>query len=261
MYNDPEESPEERAFDPATRAREKSDEFRMHAELAAVYEGPRKFDAQLIPSLSANTARDIQRAIAKLDKSKSPESPILPDGSVEEARRILNLPRTLELSTNDYHIHRRPGEVMMVRWLEGEEIDLFYKRMQAHFDVAMDGCKEDEQQDHAWQKDAKALAYLAALDAVNIKMADTYLREFIRTHRIFVLSTQTADEMNIAYLTDHIMGVSAEELVGERSAPGDEPSEQDLAWFFKMFALRGMLEETEKMCFFTYLQKSDDGFE
>ena len=47
MFDEPEERPDETARDPAARAREKSDEFRMHAELAAVFEGPRKFDAAL----------------------------------------------------------------------------------------------------------------------------------------------------------------------------------------------------------------------
>ncbi|MDB5303952.1 MAG: hypothetical protein JWM97_1501, partial [Phycisphaerales bacterium] len=40
----------------------------------------------------------------------------------------------------------------------------------------------------------------------------------------------------------------------------DEPTEQDLAWFFKLFSLRGTVDGTERMCFFTYLQKSDDSF-
>ena len=44
-------------------------------------------------------------------------------------------------------------------------------------------------------------------------------------------------------------------------APGDEPSEEDRAWFFKLFSLRGMSEGVERMCFFTFLQKSDDTFE
>jgi hypothetical protein len=54
------------------------------------------------------------------------------------------------------------------------------------------------------------------------------------------------------------MGVSPAELVGSASVPPDEPTDQDLAWFFKLFALRGMVEAEERMCFFTYLQKSDD---
>ena len=50
-----------------------------------------------------------------------------------------------------------------------------------------------------------------------------------------------------------------------QSGPGGEtphiflkPTERDLAWFFKLFSLRGMVEESERMCFFAFLQKSDD---
>ncbi len=75
---------------------------------------------------------------------------------------------------------------------------------------------------------------------------------------MFVLSTQTADEMDINHLCDFIMGVPAAEIVGPASAPPDAPTEQDRAWFFKLFSLRGMKEGVEQMFFFTYLQKSDD---
>jgi hypothetical protein len=57
------------------------------------------------------------------------------------------------------------------------------------------------------------------------------------------------------------MGVPAVEVVGRASAPPDEPSERDLAWFFKLFSLRGVVDGTEQMCFFTFLQKSDDTFD
>jgi hypothetical protein len=175
---------------------------------------------------------------------------------------LLNLYAAHDLSTGDYHIHRRPGEVMIVRWLKGEEVDAFYQRLQAHFDAALDGFKEDERQSLEWKQDPKTLAYLAALDSIELKMDERYLRQIIRQHKIFVLSTQTADEINIAYLSDHIMGVSAAEIVGAASAPPDEPSESDLAWFFKLFSLRGVDDAgVERMCFFTFLQKTDDSFD
>ena len=104
----------------------------------------------------------------------------------------------------------------------------------------------------------ETLAYLAALDAVEVRMADRYLREIIRKTKIFVLSTQSADEINIAYLSDYVMGASAADLVGRASAPPDEPTERDLAWFYKLFSLRGISEGVEKMCFFMFLQKSDE---
>jgi hypothetical protein len=260
MFDDPHEDPSENPLDPGDRAKEKSDEFRMHAELAAVFEGPRKFDAQLLPGLDPEIARQIQRGMGKLEKAKSPDSPILPPTLAADASELLNLPQTRGLTTNDYHIHRRPGEVMIARWLAGAEVETFYERIQAHFDAAMTAFREDERTSLAWKQDPKTLAYLAALDSLEVKMPERYLREFIRQHDLFVLSTQTADEINIAYLSDHIMGRSAAEIVGRTSAPPEGPSEQELAWFFKLFSLRGIGDGVERMCFFAYLQKSDDGF-
>jgi hypothetical protein len=261
MFDEPNESPTERSLSPADKAREKADEFRMHAELAAVFEGARKFDAELIAGFDPSLARDIQRGIGKLEKAKSAESPVLPETSAADAAGVLSLPETRGISTNDYHIHRRPGEVMIVRWLEGDQVDAFYERIQAHFDAALEGEREDERQSHEWKQDAQSQAYLAALDALEVRMAERYLRDPIREHNLFVLSTQSADELNISYLSDYVMGVAAGEIVGAASAPPDEPTEQDLAWFFKLFSLRGMVEGTERMCFFAYLQKSDDLFD
>jgi hypothetical protein len=265
MFDEPNddqgEGEAERAIDPKARAREKADEFRMHAELAAVFEGPRKFDAQLIPGLDADLARDVQRTIARLEKSKTPESPILPEQSTVDAARLLNVPQSHDPSTNDYHIHRRPGEVMIVRWLAGDQVEAYYERLQAHFDAALEQLREEERSAKAWKQDRKTLAYLAALDAIEVRMAERYLRDPIRTHNLFVLSTQTADELDILYLSDYVMGVPAAEIVGEASAPPDEPTEHDRAWFFKLFSLRGMVEGEERMCYFAYLQKTEDTFE
>ncbi len=147
---------------------------------------------------------------------------------------------------------------MIIRWLAGAEVETFYERLQAHFDVAFNYEKEDEKTSNEWKQDPQTLAYLAALDAIEVKMADRYLREIIRTHKVFVLSTQTVDEMDILHLCDYVMGVPAADVVGDASAPGDEPTEADRAWFFKLFSLRGVVDDVEKMCFFTYLQKSDD---
>ncbi len=258
MFDEPTEEPVERSFDPADRAREKSDEFRMHAELAAVFEGCRKFDAGLYAGLDVEIARNVQRTMARLEKSKEANSPVLPQPSAAEAAGLLDLYKSRELSTNDYHIHRRPGEVMIVRWLQGDQVETFYERIQAHFDAALTGFREEERTSQEWKQDPKTLAFLAALDAVEVKMDERYLRDPIRKHNMFVLSTQAADEINIAYLSDYIIGVSPAELVGAASAPPDEPEEKDLAWFFKLFSLRGMVEGTERMCFFTFLQKSDE---
>ncbi|MGE5611179.1 MAG: hypothetical protein ACM359_18160 [Bacillota bacterium] len=262
MFDEPNEEPQERVFDPAQRAQEKSDEFRIHAEVCAVFEGQRKFDAELLVGLDDQLARDIQKRIARLEKSKTPDSPILPPPSVAEAAALLNLPKTASLSTNDYHIYRRPGEVMIVRWLEGDQVDAFYQRIQAHFDVALGQYREEERQALGWKQDPKTLAYLEALDKLEVRMVDRYLRDVIRKHNVFVLSTLTADEMDILHLCDYVMGVPAAEVVGAASAPPEEePTEQDRAWFFRLFSLRGMNAGVEQMCFFTYMQKSEDTFD
>ena len=112
MFDEPSESPQERNFDPAQRAKDKSEEFRVHAEVAAVFEGPRKFDAQIV-RLKDDLARDIQKRMARLEKAKTPESPILPPESAADAAALLNLSSSEKLASNDYYIYRRPGEVMM----------------------------------------------------------------------------------------------------------------------------------------------------
>lgn len=260
MFEEPDEPQEQRPFDPAVRAKEKSDEFRMHAELAAVFEAHRKFDAEIRPGFDPELARANQKIMGKLEKSRSAEHPILPEASSAEAANLLAMPNLQDISTNDYHIYRRPGEVLIFRWLAGEQVDTFYERFQAHFDAALTQFRDEEHQSHEWKQDPKTTAYLAALDAINLKMSERYLREVIRTHNAFVLSTQAADEMDILHLCDYVMGVDAADIVGAASAPPDAPTEQDRAWFFKLFSLRGLVDGTERMCFFTYLQKSDDTF-
>jgi hypothetical protein len=262
MFDEPEEgSAAERASDPQKRAQEKADEFRMVAELAAVFEGTRKFDAVIYPGLDADVARDLQKSIAKLEKARVESTPVIgaPDAQADAAR-LLDLYRTADLSTNNYHVYRRPGEVMIARWLAGEEVDLYYQRLQAHFDAALAGHKEDHRQATEWKQDAASKAYLAALDKIELKLAERYLREPVRKHKLFVLSTQAADELNISFLADYIMQVSAAEIVGDASAPGEDATEQDRAWFFKLFALRGIKDGEERMCFFAYLQKTDEGW-
>jgi hypothetical protein len=258
MFDEPIEDPAEKAINPADRARDKSDEFRMHAELAAVFEGNRKFEAEIVPGLDAELAREIQRTMGRLEKAKSADSPVLPESVAPDASALLDMTKARGLSTNNYHVHRRPGEVMIVRWLAGDQVETFYERIQAHFDAALNAYREEERQSQEWKQDPKTIAYLKALDALEVRMTNRYLRDVIRKHNVFVLSTQSADEMNIAYLCDYVMGVPAAKVVGAASAPPDEPGERDLAWFFKLFSLRGVLDGMERMCFFAFLQKSDD---
>jgi hypothetical protein len=268
MFDEPDEPPAERPSDPLLAAKEKFDEFRIHAELAAVFEGTRKFDAEIIPTLGADLAREIQRTMAKLEKSKTPELPFLEEEVNDQAAALLDFPATKKLSTNDYHIHRRPGEVMIARWLHADEVDKFYERFQAHFDAALNQYREEERQQQGWKQDEATLKYLEALDNINVKMSDRYLRPLIRdieklskgeVARVFILSTQTADEIDILYLADYLMSVPPEQIVGQTSAPPEDgPTEQDRAWFFKLFALRGLHEGVERMCFFAFMQKTDE---
>ncbi len=258
MFDEPDNNPEERPFDPKERAKSKADEFRMHAELAAVFEGNRKFDANILPDLDPQIARECQKTIGRLEKAKVPDTPVIQPESAPLAVELLDVPNAKNISTNDYHIYRRPGEVMIVRWLAGDEVETFYTRLQAHFDTALKQFREDEHQANEWKQDPRTAAYLEALDAIDVRMADKYLRAPIRQHGVFVLSTQAADEMDILHLCDFIMGVPAAEIVGPASAPPDQPTEQDRAWFFKLFSLRGVNNGIEQMCFFTYLQKTDD---
>lgn len=261
MFDEPSEEPKERAAQPSDRAKEKADELRIHAEIYAVFEGPRKFDASVRPDLNDQLARDVQKRIAKLEKAKTPDSPILPPESAQEAADLLMLPDRRELPTNDYHVRHRPGETMIVRWLKSDEVEAFYDRFQAHFDVGLEQYREEERQEQGWKKDPPTLAYLKALDELDVKLADRYLRDVIRQHKVFVLSTLTADEMDILHLCDYVMGVPAAEVVGSASAPPEEPTERDRAWFFKLFSLRGMDDGVERMHFFAFLQKTEDTFE
>jgi hypothetical protein len=259
MFDEPAESPQERNFDPAQRAKDKADEFRVHAEVAAVFEGPRKFDAEL-RNLKDDLARDIQKRMARLEKAKTPDIPILPTETAADAAALLNLSTAEKLSTNDYHVYRRPGELMIVRWLEGDQVESFYERLQAHFDAALDDFKAEQREAHGWKQDAKMTAFLEALDALEIKLPERYLREVIRKHNVFVLSTLTADQMDILHISETVMGLDAKTLAGATSAPPDDPTESDRAWFFKLFSLRGMIEGKERMCFFTYMQKAEESW-
>src|SRR4051794_9583767 len=157
MFDEPEESPGERVVDPAQLAKDKTDEFRVHAEVCAVFEGPRKFEAE-IRRLKDDVARDIQKRMARLEKAKKPDSPILPPESAADAAELLKLSGE-QFSTNDYHIYRRPGEVMIMRWLEGEQIDSFYERLQAHFDVALDDFKNEQREAFGWKQDTKMTSF------------------------------------------------------------------------------------------------------
>ena len=175
---------------------------------------------------------------------------------------MLDLPRARQVATCDYHVHRRPGEVMIIRWLAGEQVETFYERFQDHFDVALSTYRQEERSANEWRQDPPTLAYLDELDKVQQRMSDWYLRDVLRRHGLFAISTTTADEIDILHLCNHLMGVPASRLVGAASAPPeDEPTEQERAWFFKLFSLRGMTGGAERMCFFAFLQKTGEAWD
>lgn len=263
LFDPSDETPSERASNAKARALEKIEELRMHAELAAVFEGPRKFAAEVAVGLTPEASRDIQKNLLKLEKARLANAPQIIDPTAEpypEARRLLDLYREHALTTNDYHVQRRPGEVTMVRFLAGEQVETFFSRLQAHFDAGFDGVLEDERTDSAWKSDSDTATYIDALEQAKLNMAERYLRAVIHQHNLFALSTQTADEINIAYITDHIMNLPPAAVVGEASAPPDNPTEKELTWYFKLFLLRGSVEGVEHAMFFTFLQKTDDSF-
>jgi len=220
MYEEPAEEPKNESNDPKQRAKEKADEFRTFAELAAVFEGVRKWDAMIRPNLSQDIARQCQRGVARLEKAKLPDLPVINPEFAPQAAELLDLPASNQLSTNDYHIARRPGEVMILRGLAGGEVAAFYERLQAHFDAALEAYREDQQSSHGWKQDPETTAYLEALSKIELKMEERYLRPQIRQHKFFVLSTQTADEMDIQHLCEYVMGVPADEVVGAARGEG-----------------------------------------
>ena len=81
MFDEPSESPQERTIDPGQRAKDKSDEFRVHAEVCAVFEGPRKFEAQIL-RLDDETARDIQKRMARLERRMAAQAAISFEASI-----------------------------------------------------------------------------------------------------------------------------------------------------------------------------------
>ena len=74
MFDEPEEPKQERALNPQEQAKEKVDEIRLHAELAAVYEGCRKFEAEINPRLEASLPATSSETSAgwKIQKARQP---------------------------------------------------------------------------------------------------------------------------------------------------------------------------------------------
>lgn len=259
MLDDPNERRDDTAGDPAKRLAEKLADLRMLAELAAIFEGPRKFQSRVSTDLSIEQARKVQRDIALLERGKKPGVPVLPAAKQPEAIALLERVEELQLAPGDYHLHRRPGEVMLVRWLDDMLADAFYQRMQAHFDTVLEQAREDERQALAWRQDPATQAYLEGLDKAKFNMEEYYARAFARVGAC-VLSTLTTDDMNILFLAEHLMGIAPAELVGAASVPEDPFDEGKLGWYCKLFSLRGPARSRERLLFFAFLQRSEGEF-
>ena len=136
--------------------------------------------------------------------------------------------------------------------------------MQAHFDAALSQFREEERQSLEWKQDPQTLAYLDAMDKVEIRMAERYLRDPVRNSPvpIFVLSTQAADELDIRHLCDYVMNVPAGQVVGEASCAaggrGDRGGSSRGSSNCSHLAV--VVESAERICLFTYLQKVGDEF-
>jgi hypothetical protein len=261
MYDDPEERKDDNADAPDTRLKEKLDGLRIHADLCAIFEGTRKYDAQVRTDVDTNLIRDVQQIVAKLEKSKTPGKPFLTPARALGATSLFESLDEQGVSTSDYHVYRRPGEVMIVRWIKGDQVDTFYERLQAHMDVAIKQTREDERQALAWKNEPATNEYLEKLDEAELDMQKWWMRDLLRDNELATVRTQTADEINISYLADFIMGVGAEAIVGKEFAPPSGPDDAELSWFFKLFALCGSKDGVEHIVFFVFLQKTEEEFD
>jgi len=251
------------ASDPEVRAREAAEQLRIHCELAATFEGPRKFDDRVKTGLDVGTARDLQQAIGKLEKQKTPKlGPVLPQEAMEAARVVLEWPADHPgLDAGSYHVHRRPGEAILVRWLAGDRVGRFYDRVAEHFNVAHQQRLEDEKTELGWRQDEDDQKYLESFEKIEPQPDVWYLRKLLNQHGLLALSTLAVEEMDILHLCDHLMGIPAFKVVGEHNAPDpDDPSppESERVWYFKLFNLRGTVADTERMCTFAFLQRAGD---
>jgi hypothetical protein len=256
MFDDPSEPPPELAATAQARAAEKIDEFRLQAELCAVFEATWKYDAQILPVDDPKTLRSIQKTIAGLERDRIDGTPVIKPERAADAAALLDTPRTGVFSTNDYHVLQAGGQVLICRWLEAEQVQTFYERFQAHFDVALHAHIEEFRSEHEWRQDPGADGYLRALESSKTLMAQRYLRDTIREHRVFVLSTHSVGELNLLFLCEQIMRADPAEVVGADDAPDDTATDADRTWYFKLFALRGVVEQTERMFFFAFMEKA-----
>lgn len=264
MFEDDADDDHARRTDPEQAAKDKLEELRMYAELAAVFEGPRKFDHAFRRDLPLDLAQRLQRGLLTLERDRPDQRQILPDEHIPLARQLLSANDAARLTYGDYHASVRPGQVLIARWIHGGDFVTFHDRLSAHFDAMLAGHIEDEESARRWTGDPTLPKYLQSLEKHKFNIAERYLLPFIQGGALpACLSTHTADELNIAFLAETVMGLSVAEVVGQQadSARFDDdawPDESDLAWYFKLFLLRGRVEQLPTACFFAFLQKTRD---
>jgi hypothetical protein len=258
---DDERNADDQTSQPKQRLAQTLAALKQHAEFAAMYEGPRKFGDAVRPDLDAELARSIQQRVAKV-ASKIGPGPLVNASQQTLARELLRLHTAEGLAPRDYFIYRRPGEVMMVRWLAGDDVSTYHQRMQAHFDVALKQTQADEREKLAWRNDEKDNAYLELLDEATFEMSHYTAREIVTRSKMAVMSSLMADAVHIGFLCEQVMGVSAAEVVGAAFSPPADAGDEEVSWFYRHFSLRGVLDEVEAVMNFTFLQKtSDDWFD
>ena len=145
---------------------------------------------------------------------------------------------------------------MIVRWLAGDQVETFYERLQAHFDAALEGFKEDEHQARNGSRTPRRWN-ISRHWMPGIENGRQISSRSDPQANVFVLSTLSADEMNIAYLPT----TSWASLPPRSSAhlgAADEPTDRGSGVVLQAVLASGDGRRGERMCFFAFLQKSDE---
>ncbi|MEM6313887.1 MAG: hypothetical protein AAF743_07355, partial [Planctomycetota bacterium] len=212
----------------------------------------------VLPGADALLKR-VQQLVGTVHKGMDPKlGPLVTPNHVEDAATLLAMPDDEGLTTGDYHTRQGVGELLIGRWLRGDEVETFYERYQAHFDAALGHFRDEERSAFEWKGDEPTLAYLDALDDIEANIAEQQVRAAVKEHGVHALTTLTVGELDILYLVDHLMGVDVDDLLGDDSALPDEPTEADRTWFLQLFSLRGLHAGNEATLLFAFLQQADE---
>ena len=143
--------------------------------------GPGSSTPQLLPGLDPEVAREVQRGMARLEKAKSPDSPVLPQPSAADAAALLDLPRRPR-PVHQRLPHpppaRRSDDRPLAPGRAGRDV---LRAASGPLRRGPGGVQGGRAAGQEWKQDPQTLAYLTALDAIEVRMADRYLRDEIRT--------------------------------------------------------------------------------